>query len=496
MRKSALILIALIVFSCLRFLLIPQSPLHNDEAVYAEIIDEFLRSPAQILPHYLGNPISWKPPAGFYLYLPAIASLNFLFPGIPPEFAYRAAPAFFAAISTLALFFLVREFFGEREAFAAAFIFTVANGALFPTSLLLLDSALLLSIIWALHCYLRSAKDARWLIPAAAFSVLAALTKTYVALIIPLLALAYFTSRQKCGIGDALLGRKRNNAFLLSLLSVPAAMLAYWALFALLAPDGFREIGSSYIYDFVGRLYTNPLTAIANNAATAFQYFFPWVLLAPAGFFLLNWKKAEDRLLAWWCAISLIPLASSSGYFWYFLMAAPPLSILAARALLRLNRWHAAIIATAFLALSLTAYQGFAQPPGGASAQAQAGEFLAGKGSVLSLTETGVPTVFFYKFHNEARPGYPSVKQMVAEPYGVESYTAFRTMREIVFQTLEPNSLKGADAAYVRSLISSSQKENVLMDARLYGIYSEDPDPAYTLAFSSQDLQLFVVSKN
>lgn len=484
MKKGALLLIALIALSSLRLLLIPQWPLHNDEAAYAEIIDEFMRSPLQLIPHYLGNPISWKPSAGFYLYLPIIASLNFLFPGISPEFAYRAAPAFFAVLSTIVLFFLARDLYGERHALTAAFIFTVANATLVSTNMLLLDSALLLIILLAIHSYIRAEKDGRWLPAASAFSILAALTKTYVAFLIPLLAfLALFNAK-----------KRRDIPFLLSLLSVPAAMLAYAALFSLSVPDGFREIGSSYIYDLVGRLYTNPLTAIARNSTTLFNHLFPWLLLAPAGLFLLNWKKAEDRLLAWWSALSLIPLMSSSGFFWYFLISIPPLSLLAGRALFRLKPLHSAALLLALLALSLAAFPGLMTEPNEAKGQMEAGKFLAGKGSVLSLTETGAPTVFFYKFHNEAQPDYSSVRQMVANPFGIESYTAFKSMHEIVFETYERNELADANADYIKSLISAHRPANVLMSSKLYAIYSKEPLPNCHTSFSSADLQLLILS--
>jgi len=480
LKKGALLLIALLALLSLRLLLLPQWPLHDDEAVYAEILDEYSHNPLQLIPHYLGSPVSWKPPAAFYMYLAVAAPLGLLFPGIPPEFAYRAAPAMFALLSAAALFFLARRLFGEAEAFAATFIFATANATIVPTSYFLLDSALLFLILLALNAYLLAARDSRWLIAAAAFSILAALTKTYVALLIPLAAYAYFRTS----------GKRMDAPFYASLLAVPAAMLAYMLLFAALVPGGLSDSFSSYLYDIVGRVYTSTLTAIARNATTFFAYFFPWVLLAPAGFFLLRWGRAEDRALAWWSAISLLPLVSSSGYFWYYLPAVPPLSILAARALLRLRPLYAALLATAFAAISLSALLAFLSAPGAASGQVEAGLFLSGRGGVLAMTEAGVPTVLFYKFHYEAEPDYGSVTQMVAEPFAAESYTAFRSMLDLVFGTVGPSGLEQPDAAHLRSLITSSGKPNVLMSIRLYQIYSEDPLPQCGLEFVSSDLQL------
>jgi hypothetical protein len=221
---------------------------------------------------------------------------------------------------------------------------------------------------------------------------------------------------------------------------------------------------------------------------------FPWSLLAIAGAAFINLRRAEDKFACIWAAVSLIPLASSTGYFWYYLPAVPPLSILVARSLMKLRPAHSLATLLALSVFSLLVYPSFAGNPEDSSEQMRIGISLQNKEKVLTLTETGVPTILFYKFSGEKAPRYSGVKQLVADPYGIESYTAFK-MGDLVFGTYEKNMLSNPTPEYVRALISSNSPDGVVISHRIYEVYSKKPLEGYLPVFSSEDEEYFVLER-
>jgi len=484
-KKNTLIFAALILAALLRFLLIPATPLYQDEAVYAEIITELLHNPLQFIPHYLGEPIAWKPPAGFYSYAGVVAVLNAVLPQLPLGYTFRAAPALFTAISIFTLYFFLRELFTEREAFYASICFALANQTLITTNALLLDSALMFFILLALLAYVKALKSRGWLLPAALFSFLATLTKTYVAFIIPISAFALYYYIDKREL--------KERWFLLSLLSVPLAMLLYAIAFSFAVPGGLREITSSYLYDAIGRMSSQNLVQQINaNSADLFKQMFPWSLLAIAGAAFINLRRAEDKFACLWAAVSLIPLANSTGYFWYCLPAVPPLSFLVARSLAKLKPAHslaALLILSIFSLLTCPLFSDALEAP---FEQMRIGILLQNKEKVLTLTETGVPTILFYKFSGENAPHYSGVKQMVADPHGLESYTAFK-LGDLVFDTYEKNMLSNPTPEYIQTLISSNSPDAVVISHRIYEVYSKHPLENYSVAVISKDESYYLL---
>jgi len=488
-KQGALFLAVLLIAAAARFPLISTAPLCQDDAVYGQIITELLANPLQVIPHYLGSPAAWKPPAGFYTYAAITAAISAAIPRLPIEYAFRAAPALLAALSVFTLYFLLRELFDERQAFFAAITFALANQTLTTANSLLLDSALLFFGLLALFCYVKSLKSKtpdRWLIVAASFSALAALTKTYAAFFIPITAFALYYYYDK--------RRLQGRVFISSLLAAPAAIIVYAGVYAVMVPDGLRDILSAYIYDALGRVSGSLAQQVAGNSTDLFERMFPWGLFAIAGIALLNLKRKEDRFAVIWAAASLIPLASSTGYFWYYLPAVPPLSLFAARAFSKLKPAHAYAL-IAFLALvSLTIYASFNEPENAAREQMSAGLALGGSASVLTLTERGVPAVMHYKFQGEQPPNYAGAKQMVADPWGLESYTVFG-MSQLVFSEPPANGLANPTPLYISSLIECRRPDAVLMEKEIYLAYSQAPIPGYALTFQSGDGNFYVIKR-
>jgi 4-amino-4-deoxy-L-arabinose transferase-like glycosyltransferase len=473
-EKGAAVFVALlVVISLARLFLVSAQPINDDAAVYAEMAREAFAG-LPLVPHYLGNPVAWKPPAGIYLYAAAATAAEAAWPQIPLEIALRLGPALASIACAFALFAIARRLFGNEAAFLSAVAFLTASETLAVANGMLLDTAFLLFALLALYAYMRSFDGRSWLWVASAFAVLAALTKTYAALLIPLLAISYYLSRNP--------KRMRSPAFIASLFAAPAAMLAYALLFALIVPNGLREIAASYIYDSLGRVFMSA-PGLLSNATDIFRMLFPWSVLVPAGVVTLRLRKAEDMFLLMWFCISLITLLGKPGYFWYYLPLVPPAALLSVRALSLLRPAHMRAAFILCLMVSLANYTELAAP-GGNGEQAAVGTFLShGCGSTLFITERGVPAVAFYKFSAGGGCSYSSVSQMVAEPFGSESYTAFASMWELVMEKYEPNSLANATPRYLGSLAAGY--ETVVMEKKFYDIYGKEPLPDYSPVFFS-----------
>jgi len=460
----------------LRVLFIPSAPLFGDEAFYAQITDELMQHPFDPIPHFLGYPSAYKAPAGFFAYAAVIAPLTALLPQLQVELAYRFAPAFYSILSVFVFYAIARELVREREAVFAAIVFGLANETLVWGNTFFLDSAFLFFQLAATYCYFRALTSRRWLLPAAAFSALSALTKTYVAFLIPVTAfgLAFYRDRQVL----------RDRAFLASLLSAPLALVAYGAYFSIAVPGGQFEIFSSYLYDGAARLsYGASLPGrLAANAADFFKALFPWGIISLLGAAALNMNKWQDKFAALWASVSSISLFVMLGYPWYYMPAVPPLALLASRPLSRLpwenKRLVAALCVAVFIVFSLTAFSRGVHSPD-ESALKEAGLDLRGEGRVLFLVDAGVPSTLFYQFHGMKNPGFDGVTQMVSNPVAPASYTAFRTLTEIVWGTHANNTLENATPAYVRGLIANASPDAVLLSARIYDVYSQDPLAGY-----------------
>jgi 4-amino-4-deoxy-L-arabinose transferase-like glycosyltransferase len=491
-RENALPLALLAAAAFASALFVNPIPLYGDEAVYAEILSELSRSPLEAVPEYLGSPEPWKPPAGFYTYYIVSAAESALSPQIPPEYAYRLAPAFIAALTAFALYMFLREISGERRALLAAAIFAISNQTITTSGVLLLDSALLFYSVCALYCFARALRNRSWLLPAAALAALAALTKTYAALAVPVagFALMYYYSASREEFKKTLFSPE----FAAAMLAVPAAMLAYAAFYSLAVPGGGREMAVSYFYDSLGRIAgRNFAEMLAANSTELFKRMFPWGIASIAGAASLSLKSREDKFAGLWAAVSLIPLANASGYYWYLLPCVPPLAFLAARPLSQLKDAHLAAAFAALALLSLYAYpfasSGQMYPllqAGEADIQEQKETGLAMKGArtALTITRNGEPGIIYYMLQGEPAPDYSGITQLVENPFGPASYSAFRGMAEIVAG--EPKSVNVSCRGCVLEEISAHPAQKILLGKEAWAACGQVPPDGYLLAYTSE----------
>jgi len=463
-------------------------PLYGDQAVYAQMIDELIRDPGSI-PTYLGNPAPWKLPLGFY----ALAGMTWLFslsfPKMPVEVLYRLPGLVFLAWNSLTVFFIASRLYPKRKelAMAAGLIFALTNETLMSVSgVLLLEGPLLFFMLLSLLMFLQAEKNKKFFYWAGLFFACAVMVKTFVAFLAPLYAAIYYYAKGK----DKLLKSKE---FIGCLLLFPAVLFGYGVLYWLLVSPFGDAAFSSYVYDLVGRVGGKSLAqTIMDNATQLFRNAFPWILLPVAGAIsLAPWRNKTDKAVSLWLLVTILPLLNSTGYYWYFMPVIPVLSILSALALRKLDPITMVMVFMALLFVSAAAYP-MVQSPASPELweQKETGLFLTNKNSrILSISEEGLPEVFFYKLHHEKNPDYSGIKQIVPDPYEKEGYTTIADFTGVVYDKYERNCINYPD--YPPECVSQIVQENkqsteyLVMDREIYEEYSQSPVEGYEKVFES-----------
>ncbi|MEM3555928.1 MAG: glycosyltransferase family 39 protein [Candidatus Micrarchaeia archaeon] len=494
-RNSIFIFLLFFISYAIRLYYLPSIPIYGDEAAYAEIIDELNRTPS-LLPHFMGHIVSWKPTFGFAVYSAIINIIWMLNPRIPLEVAYRFPSIIFGVLSTLALYFLVRKLYGEELAFLSSLIFTTNCISIAISEALLLDTLVLFLLISGVLFYAEGERNKKYFYYGGLAGALLFLTKSIIALLLPALAISYY-------VGDRRIGREvsRGKAFLLSLSAVPLAMLLYALLFFLHAPLGKgADITVSYVYDIFFRVYahTNFEPHLLQNTIEFLKLTAPWCILFFSGVMLMKFNKREDRFIFIWLLLTLVFLGAGQFYSWYYLQALPPFSVVCAKPLVEVKNKRFFI--PAFLLLLLLSFPSIANSdfmnsylyPFQINAEKmETGVFLRDRYDVLSITENGIPEVVFYKFHGENKPNYSGFQMIVLDPFGIASYTAYPTLSEIAMGRVHKRNL--TDAGEVKLLINNSKY--VVMDSKVYGIYSSSPSHNYSLILNSSQGSYVILEK-
>jgi 4-amino-4-deoxy-L-arabinose transferase-like glycosyltransferase len=470
--------------------------IYGDEAVYAEIIDEFIRTPT-LIPHYMGHMISWKPPFGFAVYSLLIYVLRIINPGVPTEIAYRVPSIIFGVLLTLALYFLVRKLYSEEIAFLSALIFTVNTVSVAISLSLLLDTLVLFLVISGVILYMEGERDTRYFFYAGFVGALAFLTKSIMAFLLPALAIAYYVGDRKIS-RDSQMGR----AFLLSLSGVPIAMFLYAAFFFLQAPFGKGgDITVMYVYDFF-RVYKGGFDPVLIlNTIDFLKLLVPWSILFFGGLLMMKLSRREDRFIFLWLVLMLVFLGAGQFYSWYYLPILPPFSVVCSKALLQIRKSRFFLPILVLLLISSVPYianpafmDSYLRPSQVNAEKAQVGLFLRDKTHILSITERGLPEIVFYKFHGEKYPDYSGFEMTVLNPFAPTSYAAYETLSEIAMGVVHTRNI--TDAAEVRGIIANSSKNGyVVMDSKVYSVYSSSPFQNYSLAFNSSAGSFVVIRR-
>ena len=501
-NKNQIFISSLFIISLfIRLFFLPKLPIYGDEAVYAEIIDEFIRKPT-ILPTFLGHVIAWKPPLTFIVYSFFIRLFSLIIPNAPVEITYRLPSVIFGVLSVLALYFLVKKLYDEESAFISALIFSVSNITILTNELLLLDSLVVFLLLVGIIFYIDAERNPKYFYLAGLSGVLLFLTKTFIGFMLPLLGIAYYLNSKEIKKDKRMIW-----PFIFSIIAVPLTMAIYAILFYFFAPK-VSDINLSYLYDMlriVGEKGIAP--TFISNLNYFFNLFFPWSLIPFAGLIGLNIRKKNDALILVWAALVILPLMANLSYFWYYPPVLPSFCALCAKGLIKIKR--PIFIAAVFLIFYLISLPYFSKdslllnilnifPNYNVSVESEKsiGTFLQNQTEILTMTDQGIPGVVFYKFHYEQNPEYLKFIQIVTDPGSPAGYIAFEFAGDIFSGKAYKDKLNLTKAEEINWVIRNSKFNNhVLMNKRIYGIYLREPLQNYKIAYSSSDAELFIISK-
>ncbi len=191
-----LLLPAALLYPCREFLL-----LEPDEGRYAQIPKEMHDRDEWVVPTLQGEAYLDKPPLMYWL-----VRLSYAAFGVS-ESSARLVPALCVHLTILAVYLIGRRSLGERAAFWAAMLLTVAPGYLGVARLLLLDGLLTLCVTTSVLCGFEAVRTGKlklgWWVASAFCSGLGFLTKGPIAEVLlfpPLLAFA-FLNRSTARVG-------------------------------------------------------------------------------------------------------------------------------------------------------------------------------------------------------------------------------------------------------------------------------------------------------
>ncbi len=486
-NRNALFISVLILLSlAISLYYMPSAPLLNDEAVYAEMIDEFIRTPT-LVPHFMGHVVSWKPILGFATYAIFISGFHILNPAMPVEFLYRFPSIIFGVLSAVAVYFIGRKFYGEEVALLSAVIFAVNPVSVVLNESLLLENLTLFLLLSGVLLYIEGERDRKYLYYGGFLGALLFLTKSIMAFLLPALAVAYYLGNRKMGNY-----RQMGKSFLLSLAGVPLAMLLYSLVFFMSAPAGQgADARVMYIYDAIRVWAMGGKPVLLLNSIEFLKLSLPWSIMFFAGLLAINLRKREDRFIFIWLVLMLVFLGAGQFYSRYYLPLVPPFSIICARAFMQVR--DRKFFLPLLLLLLFASTPDFTNPafmssniPTAAprSQNAQVGFFLRNKSGILSITTEGIPETVFYKFHGESAPNYTGFEMKVLNPASSEGYIAYRTISEIALELAPTINL--TDSQQVKSWIgNSSNNAYVVMDSDVYRVYSSSPLRNYSVVFNS-----------
>jgi len=346
-----------------------------DETRYAEIPREMITSGDWIVPHLNGLRYFEKPVLGYWVH----AGVQMLFG--ENNFAVRFPSALSVGLSALLVFFLVqmkrpRQDHGDDSfaALAATLVFLscfevfgIGNTAVLDNLFSFFLTACIAAFYWATEANRGSAREKLWLVTAGAFCGVAFLTKGFLALAVPILAVVPYLLWQ----------RRFLDILRMSWLPILVAIIVVlpWALtMHLREPDFWNYFfWNEHIRRFAGNNAQHK-ESIWFFLLAAPALVFPWTFFIPAASAGIKkiWHERPEyssllKFCLCWLLVPFLFFSLSHGkLLTYILPCFPPFAILMGLGLLQLLRhngqsrmFHGGIIANSLLlALLLIAFVG------------------------------------------------------------------------------------------------------------------------------------------
>jgi 4-amino-4-deoxy-L-arabinose transferase-like glycosyltransferase len=309
----------LILAACVAcFLFLNRGALFYDEAIYAQVAKETVRTGQWLTLHWNNQPWLHKPPLYFWL-----TALLFKAFG-PSEFAARFVSAT-AGVCCVALTYSIGRLQDRTSGFIAGLILISSALFVFNARQGMTDVTLTLFTVLAVYAYLRSERESRFWMLAGVACALAVLTKGAAGLLAPAILGVSM-------LWDARLKRDlRTRQFWISLV-VFIVLAGSWHL-ALFAVHG-SEFVNVYLFKHVLQRSTSDLHQYNYGPLFYFSvlwdFVWPWALLIPIAL-IASFVHKGPRVLMVQAVLPLILFSIARTKFqWYLVPTLPALSLLIA----------------------------------------------------------------------------------------------------------------------------------------------------------------------
>jgi 4-amino-4-deoxy-L-arabinose transferase-like glycosyltransferase len=310
--------VSLVIAACaVCFLCLGRGALYYDEAIYAQVSKEIVRSNQWLTLHWNGQPWFHKPPIYFW----ATAVLFKLFG--PSELTARFVSAI-AGVSCVILTYLIAKRLQDNTAgFIAGLVLLSSALFAFYSRRGMTDVTMTAFVLLSVYAYLRSDKEPRmWLLVAAACAF-AILTKGAAGLIGPIVIATtmLFDRRLATDI-------RRREFWIAAMLLV--FLVGIWHL-ALLAIHG-RAFVKTYLVKHVFQRSVSDLHKYNSGPlfylGVLWDFMWPWVLISPFAI-VHEIRQKRSRVILALIVLTIVPFTLATTKFqWYIIPALPGLSIL------------------------------------------------------------------------------------------------------------------------------------------------------------------------
>ena len=383
-----------LLYLAIRIPLLSYLPFIQDEAVYTVQISVQMAH-FSFVPTYLGSGTDWKPPLFFWVYAVLVKPL--LATSLPLEAAFKLPTLLFGLVSVLLVYYLIKAMTSNRElAFMTTLIYTGIFLVVYVNTTVLIDTFMMTLILAGILCYV-NASCGRWrFLAGGLFTFLAYMTKFWLALVIPLIAIAYFMDTDRKVLKDRM--------FLASLLSILVAYLVFSVLFTY--PGTVQD--ASFLYTIQNRLLTeHTLSDFVASFGMFFMFSIVWLGVSLIGV----WKFCRsEHVMALWLALIIFPIVGGVYMLWYYLPVMVPVAFFSARLVLddrgkqKLD-WFCVCFAMLIMIAGLgLGFAYYSQLMNSYDGQKTAGELIAFKDNTVIVGDY-CPAVVAYKILEETRAG-------------------------------------------------------------------------------------------
>lgn len=301
-----------------KFATLGMVPFNADETLYGEMIAEE-GDHLTFLPNYLGYPALWKPGLYFAAYSLFIPVTSSVFDSL--EYIYRFPNLLFGLANAYLVYLIARRFENGGTAAATALFFYASFIAIFVEQRLMMEVFMMFFVLLALYFYTRKGGGNMNFVLAGIFALAAALTKSVIALMIPILTLAYVLQFDRKSL--------KNPFFLASLLAVPAGLAVFWIALSgigMAQEIFFIDTGKMLFYDYAAKGLVSLVKGISQSVLSLLFI----AVISAIG--LRNYWK-QNIFFAAWFALIIIPVVSSFSMLWYFYYVLPGVCFFAAKML-------------------------------------------------------------------------------------------------------------------------------------------------------------------